>query len=98
MAWHPSVATQIVVAYEDDNNPVMQLWDLRQTVSYVHEFQGHHKVCPVSGNSAQHCLTIGTGGKHAPRGEDPPPCSQQVCCTDANGLQKAPRSWRFFTI
>ena len=44
VAWHPSVATQIVVAYEDDHNPVMQLWDLRQTVSYVHEFQGHHKV------------------------------------------------------
>lgn len=27
--WHPTVATQLCLASEDDLNPVVQLWDLR---------------------------------------------------------------------
>lgn len=29
LAWHPSVATQLCIASEDDQAPVIQLWDLR---------------------------------------------------------------------
>lgn len=29
LAWHPAVATQLCIASEDDQTPVIQLWDLR---------------------------------------------------------------------
>jgi len=32
-AWHPEIATQLVLASEDDHAPVIQLWDLRFATS-----------------------------------------------------------------
>ena len=29
LAWHPDIATQLVLCSEDDRLPVIQLWDLR---------------------------------------------------------------------
>ncbi|KAI7885775.1 hypothetical protein K492DRAFT_233927 [Lichtheimia hyalospora FSU 10163] len=43
IAWHPDVATQIVTASEDDNNPVVTLWDLRHAHSPEKILAGHQK-------------------------------------------------------
>jgi len=43
VAWHPDVATQLCIASEDDNTPVIQIWDLRQASSPLKTLDGHHK-------------------------------------------------------
>jgi len=43
VAWNPEVATQLVVASDDDMSPGLQLWDLRNSVSPLMELQGHSK-------------------------------------------------------
>lgn len=44
LQWNPDVATQLVVASEDDRTPTLQMWDLRNHHSPVKEFVGHVKV------------------------------------------------------
>lgn len=44
LQWNPDVATQLVVASEDDRTPTLQMWDLRNSMSPVKEFVGHVKV------------------------------------------------------
>ncbi len=44
--WNPDIATQLIVASDDDRSPTLQMWDLRNSVSPLKEFVGHHKVCP----------------------------------------------------
>ncbi|PRW34057.1 transport SEC31-like protein B isoform A [Chlorella sorokiniana] len=41
--WNPEVATQLMVASDDDMSPALQLWDLRNSVSPVREYHGHAK-------------------------------------------------------
>lgn len=43
VAWNPEVATQLVVACEDDLSPTLQLWDLRNSVAPLREFNAHDK-------------------------------------------------------
>jgi protein transport protein SEC31 len=43
VAWNPEVATQLVVASDDDMSPALQLWDLRNSVSPLMELHGHTK-------------------------------------------------------
>ncbi|KAG6454351.1 hypothetical protein O3G_MSEX008653 [Manduca sexta] len=43
LAWHPSVATQLCIASEDDQVPVIQLWDLRLAASPLATLEGHNK-------------------------------------------------------
>ncbi|XP_026808724.1 protein transport protein Sec31A [Rhopalosiphum maidis] len=43
MSWNPKVATQVCIASEDDQNPVIQLWDLRYASSPVKNLMGHQK-------------------------------------------------------
>jgi len=43
VAWHPKVATQLCLASEDDQLPVIQLWDLRQATAPLNTFEGHSK-------------------------------------------------------
>lgn len=43
MSWNPKVATQVCIASEDDQNPLIQLWDLRYAASPVKNFIGHQK-------------------------------------------------------
>jgi len=43
IAWNPEVATQIIVASEDDAFPSMQIWDLRNAFAPVKELTGHSK-------------------------------------------------------
>nr|XP_033818507.1 protein transport protein Sec31A isoform X5 [Geotrypetes seraphini] len=41
MAWHPDVATQMVLASEDDRLPVIQMWDLRFASSPLRVMENH---------------------------------------------------------
>ncbi|PNH07174.1 Protein transport protein Sec31A [Tetrabaena socialis] len=41
--WNPEIATQLIVASDDDRSPTLQMWDLRNSVSPLKEFVGHHK-------------------------------------------------------
>ncbi|KAF9439350.1 protein transport protein S31 [Entomortierella beljakovae] len=43
IAWNPDVATQIITATEDDNNPVIQVWDLRYAHAPEKTLSGHTK-------------------------------------------------------
>ncbi|VVC89768.1 unnamed protein product [Leptidea sinapis] len=43
VSWHPNVATQLCIASEDDQVPVIQLWDLRLAASPLVTFEGHDK-------------------------------------------------------
>lgn len=43
LQWNPDVATQLIVASDDDGSPSPKLWDLRNTLSPVKEFVGHTK-------------------------------------------------------
>ncbi|KAE8666963.1 protein transport protein SEC31 isoform 2 [Hibiscus syriacus] len=41
--WHPDVATQLLVALDEDDSPTLRLWDMRNIMSPVKEFVGHTK-------------------------------------------------------
>ncbi|XP_033016659.1 protein transport protein Sec31A isoform X10 [Lacerta agilis] len=41
LAWHPDVATQMVLASEDDRLPVIQVWDLRFASSPLRVLESH---------------------------------------------------------
>ncbi|KAH9709992.1 protein transport protein SEC31 [Citrus sinensis] len=43
LQWNPDVATQLVVASDEDSSPALRLWDMRNTMSPVKEFVGHTK-------------------------------------------------------
>jgi hypothetical protein len=45
LQWNPEVATQLVVASDDDRSPTLQMWDLRNAATPIKEFVGHSKVC-----------------------------------------------------
>ncbi|KAG8523504.1 Protein transport protein Sec31B, partial [Galemys pyrenaicus] len=53
LAWHPDVATQLVLCSEDDRLPVIQLWDLRFASSPLKVLEGHSRgVLSVSWSQA----------------------------------------------
>ncbi|GMI66980.1 hypothetical protein like AT3G63460 [Hibiscus trionum] len=43
LQWHPDVATQLVVASDDDGSAALRLWDMRNIMSPVKEFLGQTK-------------------------------------------------------
>ncbi|KAG2235682.1 hypothetical protein INT48_008558, partial [Thamnidium elegans] len=43
IVWHPDIATQIVTASSDDQNPIISLWDLRHAQSPEKTLSGHSK-------------------------------------------------------
>ncbi|KAK7872942.1 hypothetical protein R5R35_004256 [Gryllus longicercus] len=43
VAWHPEVATQMCLASEEDQSPVIQLWDLRFATSPLKVLEGHQR-------------------------------------------------------
>ncbi|XP_077219235.1 protein transport protein SEC31 homolog B-like [Tasmannia lanceolata] len=43
LQWNPDVATQLIVASDDDNSPSLRVWDVRNTISPLKEFVGHTK-------------------------------------------------------
>ncbi|MBA0652539.1 hypothetical protein Goklo_019794 [Gossypium klotzschianum] len=48
LQWHPDVATQLVVASDDDGSPTLRLWDMRNMMSPVKEFLGHAKAYAIA--------------------------------------------------
>ncbi|XP_063895129.1 protein transport protein Sec31A isoform X2 [Helicoverpa armigera] len=62
LAWHPSVATQLCIASEDDQVPVIQLWDLRLAASPLVTLEGHQKgVTAVSWSRRDADLLLSAG-------------------------------------
>ncbi|KAI4382981.1 hypothetical protein MLD38_008868 [Melastoma candidum] len=61
LQWNPDVATQLVVASDEDNSPSIRLWDMRNIMSPVKEFIGHSKGviamswCPTDGSYLVTC-------------------------------------------
>ncbi|XP_007530356.1 protein transport protein Sec31B [Erinaceus europaeus] len=43
LAWHPDIATQLVLCSEDDRLPVIQLWDLRFATSPLKVLESHSR-------------------------------------------------------
>ncbi len=43
IAWNPSETTQIITASEEDDAPIIQLWDLRNVFAPIRAFTGHTK-------------------------------------------------------
>lgn len=43
VAWHPEVATQLCLASEEDQAPVVQLWDLRFATSPLKTLENHQR-------------------------------------------------------
>ncbi|XP_068328890.1 protein transport protein SEC31 homolog B-like [Pyrus communis] len=43
LQWNPDIATQLVVASDEDGSPSLRLWDMRNIMSPVKEFVGHTK-------------------------------------------------------
>lgn len=56
VAWNPEVATQLVVACEDDLSPTLQLWDLRNSVAPLREFNAHDKARHLQPCARPPCL------------------------------------------
>ncbi|PIA29578.1 hypothetical protein AQUCO_05800010v1 [Aquilegia coerulea] len=61
LQWNPDVATQLIVASDDDASPSLRLWDVRNTISPVKEFVGHSKGviamswCPIDSSFLLTC-------------------------------------------
>ncbi|KAJ8900152.1 hypothetical protein K2173_024792 [Erythroxylum novogranatense] len=43
LQWHPDIATQLIIASDEDSSPVLRLWDMRNAMTPVKEFAGHTK-------------------------------------------------------
>ncbi|KAF3781972.1 transport protein SEC31-like protein B [Nymphaea thermarum] len=43
LQWNPDIATQLIVASDDDRFPSLRVWDMRNTISPMKEFVGHSK-------------------------------------------------------
>eukprot|EP00971_Amphidinium_carterae_P066757 1321947-Amphidinium_carterae.1 len=62
VAWNPEVPTQLLVAYDDDRNPSMQMWDLRNCQYPFKETAGHTKgILGVSWNPMDPNLLMSCG-------------------------------------
>ncbi|XP_027357033.1 protein transport protein SEC31 homolog B [Abrus precatorius] len=62
LQWNPDVATQLVVASDEDGSPSLRLWDMRNIMTPIKEFVGHTRGviamswCP---NDSSYLLTCG---------------------------------------
>jgi len=62
LQWNPEVATQLIVASDDDRAPALQLWDLRNSVSPVKELTGHTKgVLSMAWNVHEPSIMLSSG-------------------------------------
>ncbi|GFP92420.1 protein transport protein sec31 homolog b [Phtheirospermum japonicum] len=61
LQWHPDVATQLIVASDEDNSSSLRLWDMRNIMTPVKEFVGHTKGviamswCPIDSSYLLTC-------------------------------------------
>ena len=62
LQWNPEVATQLIVASDDDRSPSLQVWDLRNSISPLKEFTGHTKgVLSLAWSTLDHSLLLSSG-------------------------------------
>lgn len=62
MLWHPDVATQLVLASEDDRLPVIQMWDLRFATSPLKVMESHTRgILSISWSQADPELLLSSG-------------------------------------
>ncbi|NXG62368.1 SC31A protein, partial [Hemiprocne comata] len=62
LAWHPDVATQMVLASEDDRLPVIQMWDLRFASSPLRVLESHARgILAIGWNMADSELLLSCG-------------------------------------
>ncbi|KAM4673258.1 protein transport protein Sec31A isoform 13-T15 [Amazona ochrocephala] len=62
LAWHPDVATQMVLASEDDRMPVIQMWDLRFASSPLRVLESHSRgILAIAWNMADSELLLSCG-------------------------------------
>lgn len=62
VVWNPEVPTQLLVTYDDDRNPSMQMWDLRNCQFPFKETSGHTKgILGVAWNPMDPNLLISCG-------------------------------------
>ncbi len=62
LQWHPEIATQVIVASDDDRFPILQVWDLRNSISPCKEFKGHDKgVLSLAWSQLDPSLLLSTG-------------------------------------
>ncbi|XP_006037589.1 protein transport protein Sec31A isoform X7 [Alligator sinensis] len=62
LAWHPDVATQMVLASEDDKLPVIQMWDLRFASSPFRVLENHTRgVLTIAWSMADSELLLSCG-------------------------------------
>ncbi|XP_067285568.1 protein transport protein Sec31A isoform X3 [Pseudorasbora parva] len=62
MLWHPDVATQLVLASEDDRLPVIQMWDLRFATSPLKVLENHTRgILSISWCQADSELLLSSG-------------------------------------
>ncbi|KAL1264863.1 hypothetical protein QQF64_005218, partial [Cirrhinus molitorella] len=62
MLWHPDVATQLVLASEDDRLPVIQMWDLRFATSPLKVLEKHTRgILSISWSHADPELLLSSG-------------------------------------
>mmetsp|Transcript_11336 Transcript_11336/g.21478 ORF Transcript_11336/g.21478 Transcript_11336/m.21478 type:complete len:1133 (-) Transcript_11336:68-3466(-) len=62
VAWNPELPTQLLVAYDDDRQPSMQLWDLRNVAYPIKETAGHSKgILGVAWNTMDSNLLLSCG-------------------------------------
>ncbi|XP_073683835.1 protein transport protein Sec31A isoform X1 [Garra rufa] len=62
MLWHPDVATQLVLASEDDRLPVIQMWDLRFATSPLKVLENHTRgILSISWSHADPELLLSSG-------------------------------------
>ncbi|KAL3832973.1 hypothetical protein ACJIZ3_007709 [Penstemon smallii] len=61
LQWNPEVATQLILASDEDSSPSLRLWDVRNVISPVKEFVGHTKGviamswCPIDSSYLLTC-------------------------------------------
>ncbi|KZV19562.1 hypothetical protein F511_13448 [Dorcoceras hygrometricum] len=61
MQWNPDLATQLIVASDEDSSPTLRLWDMRNIMTPVKEFAGHTKGviamswCPIDSSYLLTC-------------------------------------------
>eukprot|EP00435_Cladocopium_sp_Y103_P060638 s572_g22.t1 len=80
VAWHPEVPTQLVVCYDDDRQPSMQMWDLRNCQYPFKETAPHTKgVLSVAWNQMDPNLILSCGKDN-----------RVICTSIASG---SPETW-----
>ena len=62
IAWNPDIATQVMVASDDDASPSLQLWDLRNANAPLMELHGHSKgVCSLDWSPHDSSMLLSSG-------------------------------------